>query len=192
MGLPVRGLVKGSLEGLQVDGLPAVLVLIRHELDILKDIAHGRSSKLHLRHHLHDVICGRGNTSDLWNSLLSHLAMTTDTNRLLHTARHLVMRVIAVIVAARIIVRIDHVRGLRANGRIHLLGGHRDVERVQRSLVVVRVAVVRVPVRALAVLAGLLLVEGVGAKEGAGEGDQDWKVHACGLDDWSGSGRGFA
>lgn len=84
--------------------------------------------------------------------------MAANALRGLDAAGNLVVRIAALEMASRVIVWVDHVSGRGANGRIDFLGGNRDVVRVDRSLVVVRVAIVGVPMGALSLLRGLLLI----------------------------------
>lgn len=51
------------------------------------------------------------------------------------------------VMATRVVIRVDHVVWRWTDGWVDLLGGHRNVVRVERSLVVVRVAIIRVPAR---------------------------------------------
>jgi hypothetical protein len=103
--------------------------------------------------------------------------MTTGADGSLNAAGDLVMRIIAIEMATRVKVRVDHVGGLRANGRVDFLCGNWDVVRIDGGLVVMRVAIVGVPMGATALRRGLLSVNSGGAEERASESDENWKLH---------------
>jgi len=135
---------KGSI----IDDL-SILVLVGLEVDFVKDSAKGGDTEAHLW----GSLLNNGGRSDFDDLLLADL-LTAGLSK--DRSGGLVMAV-GLAMAARVKVGIDHVGGRGTDRRVDLLGGHRDVVRVERGLVKVRVAVVRVPVglsRALSLQGG--------------------------------------
>lgn len=106
----------------------------------------------------------------------------------LGSSRDLVMNIaiLARMMAARVVVRVDHVLGSRADSRVNLLGGHRNVIRVERSLVVMRVTVVRVPMGLVSLVAawsglggalGILVGQSLFTDKCQNQSDQNIRVH---------------
>lgn len=101
-------------------------------------------------------------------------------------SRDLVMNIAALarMMATRIIVRVDHMVGSRTDSRVNFLGGHRNVIRVERSLVVMRVTVVRVPVglvslnrSGLGATLGVLVCSSLLTDKSDNQSDQNVCVH---------------
>lgn len=101
--------------------------------------------------------------------------------------------VLARMMAARVIVRVDHVLGSRTDSRVHLLGGHRNVVRVKRSLVVMRVTVVRIPMGLVPLVAawsglggalGILVGQSLFTDKCQNQSDQNVRVHPATMREW--------